>query len=160
MASTVNRRIRHWCELEWSRNQVWISSPDLNQPAAWSLTHFISSFSFSALAFWLNLGNKPFGLGSLWVDVCACVLLKNTHGFWCINYLHHLFSAFCPIVLGAVQAQTAKTVNSPEVIKYKVCSCQTHKQVITAQRVASISWSIDTVHIGTLSQEQMEDNFF
>lgn len=27
-------RIRHLCELEWSRNQVWILSPDLNRPAA------------------------------------------------------------------------------------------------------------------------------
>lgn len=94
MAGIMNKRIRHWCELEWNRNQVWILFLDLNWPAAWSLTHFISSFSFSASAFQLCLDDKPFGPGSLQVDVHVCVLLKNTLQFWCINYLDDFFVCF------------------------------------------------------------------
>lgn len=33
-------------------------------------------------------------------------------------------------------------------------------QVITAQQLAYISWSIVSAQIGTLSQEQKEDNSF
>lgn len=117
MTGTLNKRIKYCFELEQSRSQVWILSPDLNWPTIRIWTHLISSFSFLAFAFHLYLGDKSFGPGNLQMDVCMRALLKNTLWFWHINYLYEFFSAFSPAVLGTVQAEVEKTVISPEVIK-------------------------------------------
>lgn len=79
MTGTLNKKIKHWCELEQltlintGRSQAWILSPDLNWPTARILSHFITSFSFLAFAFHLYLGDKSFGPRNLQMDVCVCV---------------------------------------------------------------------------------------
>lgn len=153
MTGTLNKRTKYWFVLEQSRSQVWFLPPDVNWATAWILTHFISAISFLAFAFHLYLGDKSFGPGNLQMDVCICALLKNTLWFWCINYFHDFFSALPPIALGTVQTDVNRQLFLQKLLKYDVCSCQTHKQVITAQWVAYIRWGIVPVHRGTLSQE-------